>query len=162
MERYDVYNAAVIMPSLNKFTVCWFRQVSPPFVSYCVTNWWTFAECYLSAWGEALFLTLQTVTIGFLILHYGGRTSKGNTICTLQQHRGSYHYLITEVLWGQYFNNDPYYQIPLQYQFKSQLKMTTYFKKRRGNWIYIYLILKVKYIYSTKTIYSVWAEYIQD
>ncbi|XP_008326497.1 mannose-P-dolichol utilization defect 1b [Cynoglossus semilaevis] len=30
-----------------------------------------------SAWGEALFLMLQTVTIGFLILHYGGKTSRG-------------------------------------------------------------------------------------
>lgn len=30
-----------------------------------------------SAWGEALFLLLQTLTIGFLILHYGGRTGQG-------------------------------------------------------------------------------------
>ncbi|XP_028847636.1 mannose-P-dolichol utilization defect 1b [Denticeps clupeoides] len=30
-----------------------------------------------SAWGEALFLMLQTVAIGFLIQHYGGRTLKG-------------------------------------------------------------------------------------
>ncbi|TSL34606.1 Mannose-P-dolichol utilization defect 1 protein [Bagarius yarrelli] len=30
-----------------------------------------------SAWGEALFLMLQTVTIGFLIQHYKGSTSKG-------------------------------------------------------------------------------------
>uniref|UniRef100_A0A1A8RV58 Mannose-P-dolichol utilization defect 1b n=1 Tax=Nothobranchius rachovii TaxID=451742 RepID=A0A1A8RV58_9TELE len=30
-----------------------------------------------SAWGEALFLMLQTVTIAFLIQHYGGRTSRG-------------------------------------------------------------------------------------
>ncbi|MEQ2279138.1 Mannose-P-dolichol utilization defect 1 protein [Ameca splendens] len=30
-----------------------------------------------SAWGEALFLMLQTVTIGFLIQHYGRRTSIG-------------------------------------------------------------------------------------
>uniref|UniRef100_A0A669QGN9 Uncharacterized protein n=1 Tax=Phasianus colchicus TaxID=9054 RepID=A0A669QGN9_PHACC len=28
-----------------------------------------------SAWGEALFLLLQTLAIGFLILHYGGRTA---------------------------------------------------------------------------------------
>ncbi|KAG8431007.1 hypothetical protein GDO86_019564 [Hymenochirus boettgeri] len=28
-----------------------------------------------SAWGEVLFLILQTVTIGFLIQHFGGRTS---------------------------------------------------------------------------------------
>uniref|UniRef100_A0A3B4FQF5 Uncharacterized protein n=1 Tax=Pundamilia nyererei TaxID=303518 RepID=A0A3B4FQF5_9CICH len=30
-----------------------------------------------SSWGEALFLMLQTVTIGFLIQHYGKRTSTG-------------------------------------------------------------------------------------
>ncbi|XP_031468106.1 mannose-P-dolichol utilization defect 1 protein [Phasianus colchicus] len=30
-----------------------------------------------SAWGEALFLLLQTLAIGFLILHYGGRTAGG-------------------------------------------------------------------------------------
>ncbi|KAM9426822.1 mannose-P-dolichol utilization defect 1b [Pholidichthys leucotaenia] len=30
-----------------------------------------------SAWGEALFLMMQTVTIGFLIQHYGKRTSTG-------------------------------------------------------------------------------------
>lgn len=30
-----------------------------------------------SAWGEALFLMLQTVTIGFLIQHYKGCTVKG-------------------------------------------------------------------------------------
>ncbi|KAF0045631.1 mannose-P-dolichol utilization defect 1b [Scophthalmus maximus] len=34
-------------------------------------------EFPFSAWGEALFLMLQTVTIGFLILHYGGRTGRG-------------------------------------------------------------------------------------
>uniref|UniRef100_A0A3Q3X8A9 Mannose-P-dolichol utilization defect 1 protein homolog n=1 Tax=Mola mola TaxID=94237 RepID=A0A3Q3X8A9_MOLML len=30
-----------------------------------------------SAWGEVLFLMLQTVTIGFLIQHYRGKTSRG-------------------------------------------------------------------------------------
>ncbi|KAL2079735.1 hypothetical protein ACEWY4_025479 [Coilia grayii] len=30
-----------------------------------------------SAWGEALFLMLQTVAIGYLIQHYGGKTFKG-------------------------------------------------------------------------------------
>ncbi|XP_036404401.1 mannose-P-dolichol utilization defect 1b [Megalops cyprinoides] len=30
-----------------------------------------------SAWGEALFLMLQTVAIGFLIQHYGGNTIRG-------------------------------------------------------------------------------------
>ncbi|XP_068785342.1 mannose-P-dolichol utilization defect 1 protein isoform X2 [Struthio camelus] len=30
-----------------------------------------------SAWGEALFLTLQTVAIGFLIQHFRGRTGRG-------------------------------------------------------------------------------------
>ncbi|XP_038242133.1 mannose-P-dolichol utilization defect 1 protein isoform X4 [Dermochelys coriacea] len=30
-----------------------------------------------SAWGEALFLMLQTVTIGFLAQHFGGRTAQG-------------------------------------------------------------------------------------
>ena len=32
---------------------------------------------YCSAWGEALFLMLQTVAIGFLIQHYGGKTARG-------------------------------------------------------------------------------------
>ncbi|KAG7495847.1 hypothetical protein JOB18_006405 [Solea senegalensis] len=41
-------------------------------MAYSICNKFPF-----SAWGEALFLMLQTVTIGFLILHYGGRTSKG-------------------------------------------------------------------------------------
>ncbi|XP_019955822.1 mannose-P-dolichol utilization defect 1b [Paralichthys olivaceus] len=41
-------------------------------MAYSIANKFPF-----SSWGEALFLTLQTVTIGFLILHYGGRTSKG-------------------------------------------------------------------------------------
>ncbi|XP_041840817.1 mannose-P-dolichol utilization defect 1b [Melanotaenia boesemani] len=39
---------------------------------YSITNKFPF-----SAWGEALFLMLQTVTIGFLIQMYGGRTSRG-------------------------------------------------------------------------------------
>ncbi|XP_019732984.1 mannose-P-dolichol utilization defect 1 protein-like [Hippocampus comes] len=30
-----------------------------------------------SAWGEALFVMLQTIIIGFLIQHYGGRTCRG-------------------------------------------------------------------------------------
>ncbi|XP_072447460.1 mannose-P-dolichol utilization defect 1 protein-like [Chiloscyllium punctatum] len=30
-----------------------------------------------SSWGEALFLMLQTLTIGFLILHYSGQTQTG-------------------------------------------------------------------------------------
>lgn len=30
-----------------------------------------------SAWGEALFLLLQTLTLLFLILHFGGRTGRG-------------------------------------------------------------------------------------
>lgn len=30
-----------------------------------------------SAWGEALFLLLQTLTIGFLIQHFGGHTGRG-------------------------------------------------------------------------------------
>ncbi|XP_018549453.1 mannose-P-dolichol utilization defect 1b [Lates calcarifer] len=41
-------------------------------MAYSITNKFPF-----SAWGEALFLMLQTVTIGFLIQHYGGRTSRG-------------------------------------------------------------------------------------
>ncbi|XP_022069829.2 mannose-P-dolichol utilization defect 1b isoform X1 [Acanthochromis polyacanthus] len=41
-------------------------------MAYSIANKFPF-----SAWGEALFLMLQTVTIGFLIQHYGGRTSKG-------------------------------------------------------------------------------------
>ncbi|KAJ7313275.1 hypothetical protein JRQ81_004560 [Phrynocephalus forsythii] len=30
-----------------------------------------------SAWGEALFLMVQTVTIGFLVQHFGGHTGRG-------------------------------------------------------------------------------------
>ncbi|XP_039996281.1 mannose-P-dolichol utilization defect 1b isoform X2 [Xiphias gladius] len=41
-------------------------------MAYSIANKFPF-----SAWGEALFLMLQTVTIGFLIQHYAGRTSRG-------------------------------------------------------------------------------------
>lgn len=41
-------------------------------MAYSIANNFPF-----SAWGEALFLMLQTVAIGFLIQHYGGRTAKG-------------------------------------------------------------------------------------
>ncbi|XP_035531590.1 mannose-P-dolichol utilization defect 1b [Morone saxatilis] len=41
-------------------------------MAYSIANKFPF-----SAWGEALFLMLQTVTIGFLIQYYGGRTSRG-------------------------------------------------------------------------------------
>ncbi|KAM8897703.1 mannose-P-dolichol utilization defect 1b isoform 1-T1 [Spinachia spinachia] len=41
-------------------------------MAYSIANKFPF-----SAWGEALFLMLQTVVIGFLIQHYGGRTSRG-------------------------------------------------------------------------------------
>ncbi|XP_040887472.1 mannose-P-dolichol utilization defect 1b [Toxotes jaculatrix] len=41
-------------------------------MAYSIANKFPF-----SAWGEALFLMLQTVTIGFLIQHYGGRTGRG-------------------------------------------------------------------------------------
>ncbi|XP_074479900.1 mannose-P-dolichol utilization defect 1b [Sebastes fasciatus] len=41
-------------------------------MAYCIVN-----EFPFSAWGEALFLMLQTVIIGFLIQHYGGKTSRG-------------------------------------------------------------------------------------
>lgn len=41
-------------------------------MAYSITNKFPF-----SAWGEALFLMLQTVTIGFLIQHYGGRSGRG-------------------------------------------------------------------------------------
>ncbi|KAM7377725.1 hypothetical protein PAMA_014163 [Pampus argenteus] len=41
-------------------------------MAYSIANKFPF-----SAWGEALFLMLQTVTIGFLIQHYGGKTSRG-------------------------------------------------------------------------------------
>ncbi|KAM6895144.1 mannose-P-dolichol utilization defect 1 protein-like [Lycodopsis pacificus] len=40
-------------------------------MAYSIANKFPF-----SAWGEALFLMLQTVSIGFLIQHYGGRTSR--------------------------------------------------------------------------------------
>uniref|UniRef100_A0A8C9M536 Mannose-P-dolichol utilization defect 1 n=1 Tax=Panthera tigris altaica TaxID=74533 RepID=A0A8C9M536_PANTA len=39
---------------------------------YSITNNFPF-----SSWGEALFLTLQTVTICFLVLHYRRQTAKG-------------------------------------------------------------------------------------
>ncbi|XP_038587510.1 mannose-P-dolichol utilization defect 1b [Micropterus salmoides] len=41
-------------------------------MAYSIANKFPF-----SAWGEALFLMMQTVTIGFLIQHYGGRSSRG-------------------------------------------------------------------------------------
>ncbi|XP_029382148.1 mannose-P-dolichol utilization defect 1b [Echeneis naucrates] len=41
-------------------------------MAYSIANKFPF-----SAWGEALFLMLQTVTIGFLIQHYMGKTSRG-------------------------------------------------------------------------------------
>ncbi|XP_064796266.1 mannose-P-dolichol utilization defect 1 protein-like [Oncorhynchus masou masou] len=41
-------------------------------MAYSIANSFPF-----SAWGEALFLMLQTVAIGFLIMHYGGNTFKG-------------------------------------------------------------------------------------
>ncbi|XP_010897472.1 mannose-P-dolichol utilization defect 1b [Esox lucius] len=41
-------------------------------MAYSIANSFPF-----SSWGEALFLMLQTVTIGFLIMHYGGSTAKG-------------------------------------------------------------------------------------
>ncbi|XP_028654265.2 mannose-P-dolichol utilization defect 1b [Erpetoichthys calabaricus] len=39
---------------------------------YSISNSFPF-----SAWGEVLFLMVQTVTIGFLIQHYGGNTGRG-------------------------------------------------------------------------------------
>lgn len=41
-------------------------------MAYSISNKFPF-----SAWGEALFLMLQTVAIGFLIQHYGRRTGRG-------------------------------------------------------------------------------------
>ncbi|XP_004604919.1 mannose-P-dolichol utilization defect 1 protein [Sorex araneus] len=41
-------------------------------MAYSVTNNFPF-----SSWGEALFLMLQTVILGFLVLHYRGQTVKG-------------------------------------------------------------------------------------
>ncbi|XP_054609441.1 mannose-P-dolichol utilization defect 1 protein-like [Dunckerocampus dactyliophorus] len=41
-------------------------------MAYSIANKFPF-----SAWGEAFFLMLQTITIGFLIQHYTGRTSRG-------------------------------------------------------------------------------------
>ncbi|XP_055057034.1 mannose-P-dolichol utilization defect 1b [Misgurnus anguillicaudatus] len=41
-------------------------------MAYSIVNSFPF-----SSWGEALFLMLQTVTIGFLIQHYAGNTIKG-------------------------------------------------------------------------------------
>ncbi|CAM4719177.1 unnamed protein product [Caretta caretta] len=45
---------------------------------YSVANGFPF-----SAWGEALFLMLQTVTIGFLTQHFGGRTAQGISFLVL-------------------------------------------------------------------------------
>ncbi|XP_028331119.1 mannose-P-dolichol utilization defect 1b [Gouania willdenowi] len=41
-------------------------------MAYSIANHFPF-----TAWGEALFLMLQTIAIGFLIQHYGGKTSRG-------------------------------------------------------------------------------------
>ncbi|CAF94044.1 unnamed protein product, partial [Tetraodon nigroviridis] len=41
-------------------------------MAYSIANKFPF-----SAWGEALFLMLQTVAIGFLIQHYRGKTGTG-------------------------------------------------------------------------------------
>ncbi|KAJ0056028.1 hypothetical protein NL108_018076, partial [Boleophthalmus pectinirostris] len=41
-------------------------------MAYSIVNRFPF-----SAWGEALFLMLQTLAIGFLILHYNQKTSRG-------------------------------------------------------------------------------------
>lgn len=41
-------------------------------MTYSIANSFPF-----SAWGEALFLMLQTVTIGFLVQHFGGHTGRG-------------------------------------------------------------------------------------
>uniref|UniRef100_A0ACB8EXH9 Mannose-P-dolichol utilization defect 1 protein n=2 Tax=Sphaerodactylus townsendi TaxID=933632 RepID=A0ACB8EXH9_9SAUR len=43
-------------------------------MTYSIANSFPF-----SSWGEALFLMLQTVTIGFLVQHFGGRTGRGLT-----------------------------------------------------------------------------------
>nr|XP_025043921.1 mannose-P-dolichol utilization defect 1 protein isoform X2 [Pelodiscus sinensis] len=45
---------------------------------YSVANSFPF-----SAWGEALFLMLQTVAIGFLAQHFGGRTAQGISFLVL-------------------------------------------------------------------------------
>ncbi|XP_075889995.1 mannose-P-dolichol utilization defect 1b [Nelusetta ayraudi] len=47
-------------------------------MAYSIANKFPF-----SAWGEVLFLMLQTVTIGFLIQHYGGKTSRGLLFCVV-------------------------------------------------------------------------------
>ena len=41
-------------------------------MAYSIANGFPF-----SAWGEALFLTLQTVTIGFLVQRYAGKSARG-------------------------------------------------------------------------------------
>ncbi|KAL8177028.1 UNVERIFIED_CONTAM: Mannose-P-dolichol utilization defect 1 protein [Gekko kuhli] len=41
-------------------------------MTYSIANGFPF-----SSWGEALFLMLQTVAIGFLVQHFGGRTGRG-------------------------------------------------------------------------------------
>ncbi|XP_060111625.1 mannose-P-dolichol utilization defect 1 protein [Heteronotia binoei] len=47
-------------------------------MAYSIANRFPF-----SAWGEALFLMLQTVTIGFLVQHFAGRTAQGLTFLLL-------------------------------------------------------------------------------
>ena len=50
-----------------------------------------FSVFSFSAWGEALFLMLQTVAIGFLIMHFGGNTVKGKTHTHLPDVRTDVH-----------------------------------------------------------------------
>ncbi|XP_078234302.1 mannose-P-dolichol utilization defect 1 protein [Pogona vitticeps] len=45
---------------------------------YSISNSFPF-----SAWGEALFLMIQTVVIGFLVQHFGGHTGRGLTFLLL-------------------------------------------------------------------------------
>uniref|UniRef100_H2M4H0 Mannose-P-dolichol utilization defect 1 protein homolog n=1 Tax=Oryzias latipes TaxID=8090 RepID=H2M4H0_ORYLA len=47
-------------------------------MAYSIANGFPF-----SSWGEALFLMLQTVTIGFLIQKYGGRSGSGSLLLLL-------------------------------------------------------------------------------
>ncbi|XP_035295069.1 mannose-P-dolichol utilization defect 1 protein isoform X2 [Cricetulus griseus] len=67
-------------------------------VIYSITNNFPF-----SSWGEALFLTLQTITICFLVLHYRGDTVKvapGSHQLPQRAHRPAFSYHSVYAVWG--------------------------------------------------------------
>lgn len=125
----------------NECIVYEYRQNSQCF-AFKVNLFWGKNEmkcawCYFSAWGEALFLMLQTVTIGFLIQHYGGKTSRGKIKCILN----SLKWLIPSVIYSFisfilenslkkkkyiYANHPNNWSKPAQLQIKTAQKLSQY------------------------------------